>query len=99
MSDKCPSCGVDYIDHLGLIGACYRLNEAINTVGELEKRIADISTDWIVNQEKLKVMREALVAIARTSEAVGGGAVDMRVIAKQALRQTGGDSHETKSAV
>ena len=36
------------------------------------------------------ILREALVAIARTSETVGGGAVDMRVIAKQALRDTGG---------
>ena len=36
------------------------------------------------------ILREALEAISRTSDTVGGGAVDMRVIAKQALRDTGG---------
>lgn len=53
-------------------------------MGELEKRIADISSDWIVNQEKLKVMREALDKLASCEDDSSWGDW-VRDIAKQAL--------------
>lgn len=32
MTDKCPSCGKDWTDHLGIQGTCQRLQKALSTL-------------------------------------------------------------------
>lgn len=90
MSDKCPSCGEKYINHLGLIGMCYRLKEAVSCVDELEGRIANISTDWIVNQEKLEVMREVLEWICDTEFYAIPDTHVIKTVVSEALQRAGG---------
>jgi len=38
---KCPSCGVLYEDHLGLIGTCRKLQTALAVIAELQAQNAE----------------------------------------------------------
>lgn len=51
-SGKCPSCGKDYLNHLGLTGTCKLLQLALLDFAE---------TDTFVRKEALKVLTEKQV--------------------------------------
>lgn len=38
---KCPSCGVEFIQHLGITGTCARVQELEKRVRELEQELKD----------------------------------------------------------
>jgi hypothetical protein len=38
MTDTCPSCGVPYLEHDGMAGVCWDLQEAIEIVSDLGER-------------------------------------------------------------
>jgi hypothetical protein len=52
MNDKCTACGEEYTTHLGLIGTCMRLQEAIAVVGKLESGLAEAN-------DKIKYWQES----------------------------------------
>ncbi len=45
MSDKCESCGKDFIDHLGLIGTCGKLIALQQITRDMNIDIQKISTE------------------------------------------------------
>ena len=60
INDRCPSCGVAYIDHLGLIGTCRKLQEA---VAELHRyRVGDLMAERDRYREALNNIRTQIAA-------------------------------------
>lgn len=37
-NQKCPSCGVPYGDHMGMIGTCAKLQKAIKALEKIKKQ-------------------------------------------------------------
>ena len=75
MSDKCPSCGVEYVDHLGLIGTCQKVQVMREAL--VECIIAIHLTRQYVGEDMLPAIE-------------GWSWYDATVKAEQALRGTGG---------
>jgi septal ring factor EnvC (AmiA/AmiB activator) len=57
----CPSCGVPFVDHLGLAGTCQELQSTNATIATLRATVADLQADCQMHEREITNLQADLV--------------------------------------
>ena len=73
---SCPSCGVPYVDHLGLVGTCAKLRKAVAVLRTIADPNAELHQDGrSIDRTYEDIAREVLIEIGEFNPTAHGRAV------------------------
>jgi len=61
----CPSCGVPWVDHLGMTGTCAKLREATRTLRTLKTILSSAEGDDVAARQAVEIIDVTLERVER----------------------------------